>query len=256
MLLRPTSWLAILAISFLLFQTACTDRPENLLRPCERCEIYLHDGLERSYVLHVPDNLPDNAPLVFFLHGYGGKAHQYAWFFQIRDWADENGFAVVVPQGTLDANRDPFWDARLTFANIDDVGFLTGLAQELQVTYNLDPEKTFTSGISNGGFMSYVLVQERPEVWKAAASLIGTMPGYSWENRDMFVPTPLLQLSLEDDETVPIDGSMDTTGGWGGAPHMDDIIEFWTELNGTTEVEVLNPNDHTVGQRYTGGPED
>ncbi|NQZ78317.1 MAG: hypothetical protein HRT61_19750, partial [Ekhidna sp.] len=35
-------------------------------------ETLVVDGVARSYTLHVPNNLPANAPLVFVLHGFGG----------------------------------------------------------------------------------------------------------------------------------------------------------------------------------------
>ena len=31
-------------------------------------------GIERTYKLHLPEGLPDGAPLVVVLHGYGGQA--------------------------------------------------------------------------------------------------------------------------------------------------------------------------------------
>ena len=64
------------------------------------------------------------------------------------------------------------------------LGFLTALAKDLQHTHDLDPERTFASGVSNGGFMSYTLAAERPEVFKAVGSIIGTMSGYTWEHRE------------------------------------------------------------------------
>ena len=35
---------------------------------------FTHDGITRQYILYLPDNLPENAPLVFVLHGYTSNA--------------------------------------------------------------------------------------------------------------------------------------------------------------------------------------
>ena len=74
--------------------------------------------------------------------------------------ADKHGFAVVYPQGKPDRRDVPHWNARLKISDIDDVGFLTALAKDLQRAHDLDPERTFASGVSNGGFMSYHLACE------------------------------------------------------------------------------------------------
>ena len=103
-------------------------------------EVFQHDGVERQYVLHLPENLPENAPLVFFLHGYHGNARQYAKMGMSRV-ADKHGFAVVYPQGKPDRRDVPHWNARLKISDVDDVGFLTALAKDLQHTHDLDPEK-------------------------------------------------------------------------------------------------------------------
>ena len=217
-------------------------------------EVFRHDGVERQYVLHLPENLPENAPLVFFLHGYHGNARQYAKMGMSRV-ADKHGFAVVYPQGKPDRRDVPHWNARLKISDVDDVGFLTALAKDLQHTHDLDPERTFASGVSNGGFMSYTLAAERPEVFKAVGSIIGTMSGYTWEHRDTIKPTPVLQISGLDDRIVPVDGSMRPFGGWGGAPDQKTIIEFWKDLDQTTTEEVIEVSADTTAYRYGNGVE-
>ena len=163
-------------------------------------------------------------------------------------------FCGFYPQGANDSRRGtPHWNARLKISRVDDIGFLSELAKELQGTHQLDREKTFVCGISNGGYMSYTLVAERPDVFKAAASMIGTMSGETWKNRSSIKPVPVMQISGLADRVVPVDGSMSEFGGWGGAPHQDQIIEFWKQLNQTTTEKVIKVSDQTTGYRYGGG---
>ncbi len=215
-------------------------------------EVFQYGNIERQYVLHLPKDLPENAPLVFFLHGYHGNARNYAKMGMSRV-ADAHEFAVVYPQGTPDRRDVPHWNARLTLSETDDIGFLSALAQKLQRTHNLDPERTFASGVSNGGFMSYTLVAERPDVFKAVASIIGTMSGYTWEHREDIKPVPVLQISGLDDRIVPFDGSMRAFGGWGGAPDQKAVIEFWKDLDQTTTEEVIEVTADTTAYRYGDG---
>ena len=222
-----------------------TDVPSNFLT-------FNHGEVERRYLIHRPKDLPDNAPLVFLLHGYRGDARGYMELGMNRV-ADTKGFAVCYPQGEKDREGVPHWNARFKISKVDDIGFLSALAVHLQSTHKLDPNKTFTCGISNGGFMSYTLVAEKPEVFKAAASVIGTMSGYTWEHRDQIKPVPILQISGLHDEIVPYDGSMSPKGGWGGAPNQDDIMEFWKGLNQTKAEEVVKLSDKTTAHYYKDG---
>ena len=197
-----------------------------------------YDGLTRQYLLYLPDDLPDNAPLVFVLHGYGSKSFQMMREVDMNSIADENGFVICYPQGYLDSKGTAHWNARLDISSIDDIGFLTELAKDLQSEYGLNEDKTFICGFSNGGFMSYTLACEEPDVFTAIACVSGTMSGYTWDNRDISEPIPILHIHGVDDDVVPIDGSMSEEGGWGGAPHVDTIINYWVNLNNCTSSET------------------
>lgn len=213
---------------------------------------FKHESVERKYLLHVPQDLPKNASLVFVLHGYRADARDYTELGMNR-LADANRFAVCYPQGADDLEGVPHWNARLQISKTDDIGFLSALASHLQAQHSLNASKTFVCGISNGGFMSYTLVAEKPDVFKAAASVIGTVSGHTWEHRNSIRPVPILQVSGMDDEIIPYDGSMSKAGGWGGAPHQDVVMEFWRKLNKTKTEEVIKLSSKTTGHHYKGG---
>ncbi len=213
---------------------------------------FMHNNVKRTYLLHVPQQLQDNSPLVFVLHGYHGDARDYVDPVMNR-LADDNGFAVCYPQGAEDREGIPHWNARLKISKTDDIGFLSALASDLHKKHSLNKSRTFVCGVSNGGFMSYTLVAEKPDVFKAAASVIGTMSGHNWEHRDVMRPVPILQISGLDDEIVPYNGSMSKNGGWGGAPGQDAIMEFWRKLNQTSTEDVIQISDQTKAHHYKDG---
>ena len=99
--------------------------------------------------------------------------------------------------------------------NVDDIGFLSSLANFLQSEYNLDPNKTFSCGMSNGGYMSWTLACNAPEVFKAIASVTGTMSGNDWAECNPSSFIPVMQISGTSDNIVPIDGNEEEE--WGGA---------------------------------------
>ena len=125
-------------------------------------------GQIRQYYLHLPKSLPVEAPLVFVLHGYSGSAESIMDYSGMNHVADDSGFAVCYPQGTIDRWGNHFWNVGYSFhqdETVDDVEFLTALAQYLQSEYNLSSQYTFCSGMSNGGDMSYLLACQASDVF-------------------------------------------------------------------------------------------
>ena len=207
---------------------------------------------DRVYILHKPDNLPANAPLVLALHGYGSNGRTLQWYSGMNEAADMNGFAVAYPDGTRDRGGNRHWNANLNISSTDDVKYLSELARDLQAEHQLDPMRTFVFGMSNGGFMSYTLACETHNVFRGMASVTGTMSGYDWNNCNPREPIPVLHIHGIDDRVVPIDGSMQSGGGWGGAPHVDQVVSFWAELNATKTVDsvFVSPSTHAFYYRH------
>ncbi len=212
---------------------------------------YIHDGINREYTLYVPKDLPDNAPLVFGLHGYWGNAAGFMNYCGLNELADAHKFVVCYPQGTKDWKNINHWNARLGISDTDDIGFLSELAGYLQKEYKLDSMRTFSCGHSNGGFMSYTLACEASDVFKAVASMAGTMSGYTWNNRDDVTPISILQIHGLDDQTVPIAGI--NALGWGGAPHMDSVISYWSKKNECAKTDSTFFPNNTKAYYHTSG---
>ena len=220
--------------------SACTSAVENI-------------SSERTHILYKPDNLPSNAPLVLALHGYGSNGTILQWYSGMNEAADTHGFAVAYPHGTPDRGGTRHWNANLNISSTDDVHYLSELAKDLQVEPQLDPGRTFVFGMSNGGYMSYTLACEAYDVFRGIASVTGTMSGYDWNNCDPPEPVPVLHIHGVNDRVVPIDGSMSAGGGGGGAPHVDEVVSFWADLNGTTTIDSVFLAPSTYAFYYRNG---
>jgi len=96
--------------------------------------------------------------------------------------------------------------------DVDDVGFLSSLTVFLQGEYKLDSERTFVAGHSNGAHMAYALGVERPDIFKAIASVAGWMSYDAWQNRNNAKPIPIMQIHGLADPVNPIEG-------YGGDPN-------------------------------------
>ena len=211
-----------------------------------------HNGVNRLYTLYKPENLKEKAPLVFVLHGYTSNSTNIMNYSKMNEIADQNGFMVCYPQGTTNIyTGQTHWNANLNeMSSVTDSEFLTDLAKKLQAEFNLSEKNTFACGMSNGGFMSYTLGCERSDTFKAIASITGTMSGYDWNNCNPN-KVPVLQISGTNDMVVPMDGSMSLAGGWGGAPKIQDIMNYWGDINECTQTQTQNlPDSNKTDNSY------
>ena len=210
-----------------------------------------HDGLDRRYRIHLPDDLAENAPLVLVLHGYGGAGvgmmNQYGW----TQLADEKGFAAIFPDGTRDQWNSRFWQVGYDFhANndVDDDGFLVALVQAMQAEHGLDPLRTYVTGLSNGGDMSYQLACRHSEVFAGFAPVVGTMMESLYVDCNPTEIRPILAMNGTDDDVTLFDGDMDNSDGWGAYRPVPEVIELWSEIMETSILRSstlpdTDPND-------------
>jgi len=199
---------------------------------------FLFEETTRYYLLHIPENLPQGAPLVMVLHGYTQTA-DWATTLGFNALADEQGFGVVYPQGSRDILTNPHWNAQLTYTSVNDLGFLTLLADSLQAKYGFDQERTFVTGFSNGGFMSYALACASAGTFRAIAPVAGVMSGLTWQTCDPMPSSPVLHIHGTADEVVPVTGLATDVAGWGGAPPLDSMMTFWVMQNACNQTDTV-----------------
>jgi len=218
-------------------------------------------GLQRTYVLHLPEDMAEDVPLVFVLHGYGSKAEPER--FGMNAVADANGFAVCYPQGEKDGRGKACWNVGYPFQSdmkIDDVAFLSELASDLQITYKLSAQNTFCTGMSNGGEMCYQLACQRPDIFKAIAPIAGLMMEWLYKECDCASPVPVMEIHGTKDRTSVWEGDLKNEGGWGAYVSVPLAIQYWVAENRCTEV-VTEPlpdidksdGSHIVVQKHLNG---
>ncbi len=138
----------------------------------------IHDNLERDYIIHIPStySFNDPIPLVFCFHGYGGNANSIMSYTSFNYISDTASFIVVYPQGTL-LQGTSHWNVGgwTSGSNIDDVGFINSLLDSLSQHYNIDDTRIYSTGMSNGGYMSFLLACQLSDRIAAIASVTGSM---------------------------------------------------------------------------------
>ena len=184
-------------------------------------------GQDRTYHLHVPSGY-DRAPtaLVLNFHGFTSNAGQQEYFSVMSEAADREGFAVAYPQGT---GVSPSWNAGLCCGSaaqneVDDVGLTAAIIDAVAAEMCLDPARVYSTGFSNGGFLSHRLACELSDRIAAIAPVAGVM---GIEECNPGRPVPVLHFHGTADALVPIDG-----GGVSGFPSVAETVDDWAERDG------------------------
>jgi len=184
-----------------------------------------HDGLQRSYILYVPSSYsPEgSAPLVINFHGYTSNADDQMYYGDFRKIADTAGFLLVHPMGTLDGQGQPYWNANWG-GTVDDISFTEALIDSLASEYNVDLNRVYSTGMSNGGFMSYTLACELSNRIAAIASVTGTMNLNQSLTCNPQHSMPVMEIHGTADSTVPYDGNSSMES-------IDNTLDYWVSFN-------------------------
>ena len=201
----------------------------------------VHDGIEREYILYVPNSYDGTSvvPLLLNFHGFGGSASEFINDADMRAEAEANSFILVYPQGSC-LNGASHWnpcpidgDNKST---ADDVGFVEAMISEISSQYNLDMERIYAAGYSNGGMMAYGLANYKSDLIAAVASVSGSMLDCLGDTSH---PMPVVHLHGTSDGVIPYDGSNDYSS-------VQNTLDYWINLNNTVSSPTISI-DNTGG---------
>ena len=196
---------------------------------------FIHDGLERSYEIHVPSQAAPRSgyPIVLVFHGGGSYSAAVRYESRFDEVSNRYGFIVVYPSGTnrrlYPKDRLVTWNDGRKFSDgrsndIDDVGFIAALLDDLAEFVRIDALRVFAAGYSNGAQFVYRLVKQLPKRIAAIAAIAGQ------RGPDEFFPPPARPVSV-----LQFAGLEDKVGPYnGGSPAVS--VEFITVLKPVPEV--------------------
>lgn len=226
-------------------------------------------GGDRPVELRVPpDYAGEDAPLILVLHGYGvNGAVQYA-YTRFDNLVQREGVLVLAPDGTEDATGNLYWNAEHPGCDIgagsarpDDIGYLIGLLDEVAAAYNVDPDRVFVFGHSNGGFMAHRLACEHADRIAAIISMAGA-PAIEPADCAPAQPVSVLQIHGDADTTVLYGGGDQIIGAACAYPGAVETVSRWAGHNGCTgaltdsgerlDLELSLTGDETIVERFDG----
>ncbi len=218
------------------------------------------DGLQREYFVHVPlRRSPQSAMgVVFALHGGAGRAKQFADYLNFDEHAESRNLLIVYPQGFErhwnDGRPDVAYESH--DRNIDDVGFLRAVLEQLASLYPIDRRRVFAAGISNGGMMSLRLACEAADVFAGVAIVTASFPLTTYKSCNPGRTVAIMLMNGTEDPLVPYNGGEIRLGRrtFGEVRSTEETFARWIDLNGCEGrpvVASLTDADPDDGSRVT-----
>ncbi len=257
----PSTWPAICGSNIAPAGTA-------LVAGAANCRYLTSDGLTRRYVVSVPAAAAnDDVPVVFMFHGSGGTGEK---FYDTSGWKElgaNEGFISVFPTGrtykltdgktqtkwndfTLTCDvlpRPANWPAASAYP-ADDDSFVDAMLADLDTSSNVDLDRVYASGFSNGSAFAQRLSVTRADTFAAVGSWAGTIGAQcATPNGDPATPivAPYAQVPPATAPPVAIGlGNRD--------PKFVDGINAYLVANGQPTITKI-PLDQASIERYLGG---
>ncbi len=183
-------------------------------------------GLNRSYRLYIPADLPSPAPLVVMLHGGFGSAQQAERAYGGDQLADGAKFVVAYPDGVGRAwNVNGGCCGRPSREGVDDVGFVNAVVND--VAANVGIGRRYATGISNGGMLAYALACNTDTF-----AAIGPDSATQLDKCAAPHPTSVMHIHGTADPRIRYDGSPGSgVATPDGGPPVPDLNAFWRNVD-------------------------
>ncbi len=217
-------------------------------------------GGERPVRLQVPSTYDSSLsyPLLVVLHGYTATAELQLLYTRLDTLVEAEGVLLLAPEGTRDAANNQFWNAtdyccNFAGSDVDDSAYVRALIGDVSEVYNVDANRIYLWGHSNGGFMSYRMACDHADKIAALVSLAGAT---FKDERDCTPsePVSILQIHGTADATILYDG----TSLYPGAK---ETTQTWAMYNGCSaeaaageplDLVPVTENAETQVERYSG----
>lgn len=210
-------------------------------------------GKTRRFILRVPKSYSGRkTPAVMVLHGWTASAEDAEQYTRMAERAEKEGWIAVFPDGI---GNPQGWNAGfidLTGMNRpDDLGFLNATLDQVEREINVDKDREYVAGHSNGAFMANYLGAKLG----ARLAAIGSMAGTVGLRPGVEIPTPIAPISV-----ILLHGKADNLVAY--APGASALLanegavasaRFWAKEDGCKPEPETTVKGRVTIDRYKGG---
>lgn len=211
-------------------------------------------GVARTYTMYVPNIYTGSTPvpLIFNIHGWTGSSAKQESYADFRKIADTANFIIIHPMAL---GAPPSWATSETVGpSATDKAYLMNILDTMIANYNINTDRVYSTGFSQGGSMSYDFACFYSTRFAAIASVGAGMSTAHASACTPQHPIPVMEIHGTEDRLATY------TGGTGRLS-VDSVIKFWVNFNGCNPVPAydsipnLNTTDscHVEHYVYTGG---
>ena len=178
-------------------------------------------------------------PIVIALHGRGSSNTN--WVQPLSKFTNSGAFIGVYPQGHLNS-----WNLGQEPSNANDAVFISNILDTLLSYSNVDENKIFAVGNSNGSGMVNVLGGINKRL-KAIAPIASQLTERT-EIKSNAIPLSIFQVNGDQDLLIPIDGGMKL-----GHPFLSasDSAKKWAINFNCNQNIVVEETDQTILHTYS-----
>lgn len=188
------------------------------------------DDRERVFDVQVPASYDNSAPvpLVLDMHGFSSNKEQQEAISGWNALAEAEGFVVVRPDGYFNSwNGGGFCCGTAQSLDLDDVGLMRAIVEEVSSQLCIDPKRVYASGLSNGGALSHRLACEAADLFAAVAPVAYPLDFAPFSGCQPSRPIAVMHSHGIFDTVVPYYGNLT-------AASTPDSFAYWAEVNGCT----------------------
>jgi polyhydroxybutyrate depolymerase len=236
--------------------------------------LMIHEFRIRSYWTYLPSSYDgaNAVPLVVLLHSYGNNGWLESIRTELNLKSENEGFIVVYPNGaTFGDNKG--WNAGFCCGpsmrqNIDDLGFIKSVIEKTKKNYNIDTNRIYVAGFSNGAMMTNRFAAEFSEELAAIAVVDGAIGGNISDFRPSLLvipkpsdPLPVIIFHGTKDHLIPYEGGRRPCDNKILSHFLpiylpvNDSVKFWVEHNKCNPIPEVNiiADENVILKNYTNG---
>ena len=205
-------------------------------------------GIDRDFSIYIPESYTHDSPsaMIFVFHGFGGSNDMIMYYSEFNSISERENFIVVYPQGSSFWGY-PHWNVGgwTNTSSVDDIGFVDFLIELISQEYNLNQKKIYATGMSNGGFFSFLLACQLSQKIAAVASVTGSMTNETYQNCDPSKEVPILQIHGTNDPIVIYNGNSSI-----GSIGIEPVLSYWKLNNYCGDPTISELSDSNLNDNF------